>query len=212
MKTEKPISEPSMDEILASIRQIIGGDSHEEKSNPLPSKDSDDILDLTHILPEESQKKESYRFQGEASSPSSFPLPQKNDAAPFYQTTPEKQQNEIPPISPSPSLSRQGFEEAFISPTVLSETVQAFSSLDTFARENLKSSALQRHEGSGGETIENMVRQILKPLLKEWLDTHLPTLVRRVVTEQVEKIVQQATTKPAEKLSEVLRSSGWPKD
>ena len=57
-----------------------------------------------------------------------------------------------------------------------------------------------------------MVRQILKPLLKEWLDTHLPALVRGIVTEQVEKIVQQAATKPAEKLSEVLHSSGWPKD
>lgn len=212
MKTEKSTSEPSMDEILASIRQIIGGDSHEEKANPPPLRDTNDILDLTHILPEEGQKKESYRFQGEPSLPSSSPYSQKDDAAPFYQTHPEKQQNEMPPASLYSSQSRQGYEETFISPTVLSETVQAFSSLDTFARENLKSSNLLCSEGVGGETVENMVRQILKPLLKEWLDTHLPALVRGIVTEQVEKIVQQAATKPAEKLSEVLHSSGWPKD
>ena len=44
MKTETPISEPSMEEILASIRQIISTDH---------SESDEDILDLTNALPEE---------------------------------------------------------------------------------------------------------------------------------------------------------------
>ena len=43
----------------------------------------------------------------------------------------------------------------------------------------------------GGKTVESLVRETLKPLLKEWLDRNLPTLVRWVVHEQVEKMVHQ---------------------
>jgi cell pole-organizing protein PopZ len=32
---------------------------------------------------------------------------------------------------------------------------------------------------------------MLKPLLKEWLDAHLPSIVHAIVTQQVEKIVQR---------------------
>jgi Uncharacterized protein conserved in bacteria len=35
------------------------------------------------------------------------------------------------------------------------------------------------------------LREILKPLLKEWLDANLPVLVRWIVNEQIEKIMEQ---------------------
>lgn len=47
MKIEKPISEPSMEEILASIRQIISTDHSPDVES------EEDILDLTNALPEE---------------------------------------------------------------------------------------------------------------------------------------------------------------
>lgn len=45
---------------------------------------------------------------------------------------------------------------------------------------------------SGGPTIEDMVREELRPLLKEWLDTNLPTLVERLVRAEIERVVGRA--------------------
>ena len=41
----------------------------------------------------------------------------------------------------------------------------------------------------GGPTIEDLVREEIRPLLKEWLDTHLPSLVERLVQVEVERVV-----------------------
>ena len=46
--------------------------------------------------------------------------------------------------------------------------------------------------GEGQRTIEDMVREMLRPLLKEWLDSNLPYLVERVVQEEVSRLVRDA--------------------
>ena len=45
---------------------------------------------------------------------------------------------------------------------------------------------------AGGPTIEEMIRQELRPLLKSWLDAELPGLVERVVRDEIARIVEQA--------------------
>ena len=45
---------------------------------------------------------------------------------------------------------------------------------------------------SGGPTIEDMVREEIRPLLKEWLDVHLPPLVERLVRTEIERVVGRA--------------------
>ena len=40
----------------------------------------------------------------------------------------------------------------------------------------------------GGETIEDMVRAMLKPMLNEWLDAHLPDIVERLVDEEIQRL------------------------
>jgi hypothetical protein len=42
---------------------------------------------------------------------------------------------------------------------------------------------------SGGPTIEDLVREEIRPLLKEWLDVHLPPLVERLVRAEIERVV-----------------------
>ena len=42
---------------------------------------------------------------------------------------------------------------------------------------------------SGGPTIEDIVREELRPLLKAWLDTNLPPLVERLVRVEIERVV-----------------------
>jgi cell pole-organizing protein PopZ len=41
----------------------------------------------------------------------------------------------------------------------------------------------------GGPSIEDVVREELRPLLKEWLDAHLPPLVERLVRAEIERVV-----------------------
>ncbi len=42
---------------------------------------------------------------------------------------------------------------------------------------------------ASGPTIEDLVRAELRPLLKEWLDTHLPPMVERLVRAEIERVV-----------------------
>jgi cell pole-organizing protein PopZ len=45
-------------------------------------------------------------------------------------------------------------------------------------------------EGAGGATIESMVREILKPMLKSWLDENLPNLVQKMVEREIERLTK----------------------
>ncbi|MCA0370508.1 MAG: DUF2497 domain-containing protein [Proteobacteria bacterium] len=45
--------------------------------------------------------------------------------------------------------------------------------------------------GIGSKTVEALMQDMLRPMLKDWLDAHLPSLVKWIVTEQIEKVVQQ---------------------
>lgn len=143
--------EPSMDEILASIRQIISGDYQEGNQNVTHDND-EDILDLLNPLPEE----ETY--------------------------------SEISNVKYVNSLDE---DESFVSPSALSETAQAFQELNKVAQKDTRILTDSLNRGPGDKTIEGLMREVLKPLLKEWLDANLPTIVRWVVTEQVERIVRE---------------------
>ena len=45
---------------------------------------------------------------------------------------------------------------------------------------------------SGGPTIEDIVREEMRPLLKAWLDANLPPLVERLVRAEIERVVGRA--------------------
>ncbi len=40
-----------------------------------------------------------------------------------------------------------------------------------------------------GPTIEDLVREEVRPLLKQWLDLNLPPLVERLVRAEIERVV-----------------------
>jgi len=44
--------------------------------------------------------------------------------------------------------------------------------------------------GDTGRTLEEMVRELLRPHLKEWLDAHLPRLVERLVRDEINRLVR----------------------
>ena len=46
--------------------------------------------------------------------------------------------------------------------------------------------------GSGDRTLEDIVRELLRPLLKEWLESKLPPLVEGIVREEIERVVRRS--------------------
>lgn len=40
------------------------------------------------------------------------------------------------------------------------------------------------------ETVEDMAKEMLRPMLREWLDDNLPTLVERLVREEIERVAR----------------------
>jgi cell pole-organizing protein PopZ len=44
----------------------------------------------------------------------------------------------------------------------------------------------------GGPTIEDLVREEIRPLLKQWLDANLPPVVERLVRAEIERVVGRA--------------------
>ncbi|WP_376090173.1 DUF2497 domain-containing protein [Roseomonas sp. CCTCC AB2023176] len=41
----------------------------------------------------------------------------------------------------------------------------------------------------GGPSIEDVVREEIRPILREWLEAHLPPMVERLVRAEIERVV-----------------------
>ncbi len=67
----------------------------------------------------------------------------------------------------------------------------AAASVGTLLRTLTAERTTETHRG--GPTIEDLVREGIRPLLKSWLDVHLPPLVERTVRKEIERIVGRAT-------------------
>ena len=68
--------------------------------------------------------------------------------------------------------------------TILSDrAAQASSrSLDTLAK------MVVRPEVQGSDTLEGLVREMLRPMLREWLDANLPAMVETMVAREITRI------------------------
>jgi hypothetical protein len=85
------------------------------------------------------------------------------------------------PITPSPDM------QGLVAPEVAAAAV---ASVGALVRTLTVERSMQVH--TGGPTIEDIVREELRPLLKDWLDTNLPPLVERLVRTEIERVVGRA--------------------
>lgn len=46
--------------------------------------------------------------------------------------------------------------------------------------------------GANEVTLEGMVREMMRPLLKEWLDQNLPYLIERLVKKEIDRMINRA--------------------
>ena len=176
--SDQSSQEPTMEEILASIRRIISEDdapAEPEAAAPAPVPEpepeyqapaEDDVLELTDPIEPEP-----------AHEPEPAPLESVGDLDVYSPAAPEPEPAYTPP--PAPSFNRDDVAETLVGDHASSLAASAFGSL---------SSALLMPKD--GRTLEDVVRELLRPLLKEWLDQNLPRIVETKVEEEVHRIAR----------------------
>ena len=86
---------------------------------------------------------------------------------------------------PPPLPPRDGFRaKPAIDPMLSGDSAQAVQS--AFSR--LADTVLAR--ATGERSLEDMTRDMLRVMLKQWLDDHLPSLVERLVREEIERVAR----------------------
>lgn len=179
--SEQTAQEPTMEEILASIRRIISEDDAppadaapaEPAFAPAPVEPEDeDVLELTDAI--EAAAPIETHGDIDVFEPSA---PEPEPAA--WAPEPEPMPSFDPPApEPEPAFaSRQIEEEPILSAATAAATASAFGRLEA---------ALAMPSPS--QTLDGVVRELLKPLLKDWLDQNLPRIVEAKVAEAVEKL------------------------
>lgn len=106
----------------------------------------------------------------------------------------------LPEARPEPAQPEQTSEQAWsahaapapaaagpvASQLISEQTAEAASrSLDA-----LSSLVVRDYEGSD-KTLEALVRELLKPMLREWLDANLPEIVERTVAREIARITRR---------------------
>jgi len=193
MSAQPKANEPSMEEILASIRRIIADDEKpaapaEEAAPepvalaPLPAPEpeliEDDVLDLGA---------EAERIVEEPPAPVAaapaddveFAEPQAAAPEPEPEPQPEPPQPQAfvaPPIQPQPAPPMD--MTALISDQTGAAVQNAFGALANTVLSN------------NARTLEDLVKEMLKPMLKTWLDDNLPAMVERLVRAEIERVAR----------------------
>ena len=90
-------------------------------------------------------------------------------------------------VSPEDDAGAAAESEDLVSTVAAAASAEAFAGLAQ-AVEQGEAAARRLPVSEGGETIEDMVRAMLKPMLHEWLDTHLPGIVERLVDEEIQRL------------------------
>ena len=200
----KPEQEPSIEEILASIRQIISDDdqpreadidlsSEPEEKFVIPVAEPEaveepkssfaDVLELTNEIHEEPPEIVMDVKQEEEMPVFTIPEPEPIKTAP---PATEK----VTPFPPQPVHSHASPEDSIFSNVAAQATSAAFSRL-------VGNIPVEREENmamyaNGRVTLEDMVREMLKPMLRDWIDNNVPAMVERLVEKELEKLARQA--------------------
>ena len=170
-----------MEEILASIRRIISEDDAPQAAAAAPEPEAasepvdvepevepeEDVLELTQDMAEP----EPVETVGDLD----VYTPRAAEPAPSFEAEPEPAYEPEPtPYSPPPAL-----EDSLVGAAAASAAASSFGQL---------TAAISMPRD--GRTLEDVTRELLKPLLKQWLDDNLPRIVQAAVQEEVARIAR----------------------
>ena len=219
MSQTAKVQEPSMEEILASIRRIIADDDANKPVKPpeptaakpaaaAPSprpappppsvannQDAVDamlakaeppapeVLDLTEAMAQPAPVAETgvaatFRTIDAASDVIFTDRAAEPANEPGLRIIEERRPPPAPPpvVAPAPAAPPAAFDRSLISNTTMAAVDNAFNSL------------AQTVIGQNARTLEDLVKEMLRPILKSWLDDNLPGLVDRIVRAEIERV------------------------
>jgi uncharacterized protein len=196
-------AEPSMEEILASIRRIISDDqaakpaAAQAQPQPLPvtqpaappmpvartapaAMDDEEVMDLS---PKPPRKPEPHFIADDPvdndlsfHDPVAVPAvdaPKGQDDIDSLMAAAEFDASPEPPAPmPLPPLDR------LVSPTTDRMVTTAFSSLANTVLSN------------NARTLDDIVQDMMRPMIKNWLDDNLPNIVERLVRAEIERVAR----------------------
>ena len=178
MAEEKSQQEPSMEEILVSIRKIISEEVGGEPEKKADGEDeveaeteSDDVLELTQVVQEDGSTIDITEESPEEAE---------TDAEPEPEPEPDVADEAEPPV-----------DERLISEECADSSTDAFADLaKALEPQPLPSTGVRF--GDSARTIEDLMMELLKPMLKEWLDKNLPSYVGRLVQREIRHVVRRS--------------------
>lgn len=165
-----------MEEILASIRRIISEDDAPAEAEaahapePAPANEPAAAFEpAPEPVEDELELTERVTPQAETVG----------DIEAYTQAEPEPEPEPEPPPPPPRPAPVGRDDDRLVSEPSASAAAASFSQL---------SEAIAMP--AAGRTLEDLVRELLRPLLKDWLDTNLPRIVEAKVAEEVERIAR----------------------
>lgn len=175
-------NEPSMEEILSSIKRIIAEEDIPAQGARAPRRaavantraaaedaeadafaDDDQILELTDALPGEAEPAHEETVMAFPAKPGSSPKAAKAGRA---RATPAAAPASAPVAAVMSDTSADAARESLV---------------------NLSKLLLKPEDGQAN-TVEGLVREMLRPMLKDWLDAHLPGMVETMVKREIDRI------------------------
>jgi uncharacterized protein len=165
MAMQDPQAEPSMEEILASIRRII---SEEEQAAP-----AEPVLDLTQSEEPESEPSAEDDLVFEAVEEGAHAPAANMQPAPAAAPAPT-------PAAHAAVADEDAAQDVILSPPTASAAAGALARL---------AGSLKIAE-TPNQTLEGVVRELLRPMLKEWLERNLPAIVEARVEAELERIAR----------------------
>lgn len=187
-------AEPSMEEILSSIKRIIAeeGEAPTRQRRParrVPSpaveEDSPEVLELSDPMP--------LRMKVEAAAARAAESTLRAELAP--RPAPEPAAAKSEPVAPAPApapvapvaaqngIDADDGEEAIVSPRAAEASR---GSLEALSRMMVKPT-----EPASDGTLEGLVRDMLRPMLRDWLDANLPEMVEAMVAREIARITRE---------------------
>lgn len=179
--------EPSMEEIIASISRIITEDQRPSEPVRPVAAESGEILELTEAVNEDGSVRRlpPSTDNTRASVAASLGAPDLPGADPTARVEPELARSDA-----GPQARLEASRERILSSATSGAAAAAFAQLGALPRDRRKEGEFAL--GSTERTLEDIVRDMLRPLLQSWLDEHLPGIVERLVREEIARVMGEA--------------------
>lgn len=185
------VNEPSMEEILASIRRIISDDealrpSEPEEPSSSPLKNVLDIAEL-HVSPLITASPNEPLLGPWSRGEASFDDADREDEAAedLHALYEPEEPALVPAVIPQPILKNAAAAAA--EPATADVLLSSATGASVSGAFDRLSASLRP---SQPQTVEDLMKEMLRPMLKAWLDDNLPSLVERLVQDEIERVTR----------------------